>query len=202
MVYIIKTHWAGLQGGPGITQLAFDTEVEGSFISDAQAQVVVDAMRAFWNGINNEIPNDVSLTVNPVIDGFVTATGVLYVSYQAPTPPTAVSGFSSSAYSAASGAKIKLATAGIKNNRRVRGSIFLVPLATNAYDTNGSVASAIGTQVASAWTTFKAALAAEGLELGVWSRPIGGIPGTGGSFHPLTGMSVGSKVAVLRGRRD
>lgn len=201
MVYIVKTHWAGLQGGPGITQLAFDTIEEGNFLSAESAQDVVNAMRSFWVAINNEIPNDVSLTVDPVIDAFVDATGVLTTSFQAATPPTAVTGASASSYSAASGAKIRLSTAGIKNNRRVRGAIFLVPLSSNAYDSNGSVASSIGTQVASGWTALNASMALEGLTFGVWSRPIGGIPGTGGSFHPLTGMSVGSKVAVLRGRR-
>lgn len=202
MPYIVRTTWAGLQGGPGITQMAIESDPPGGFIDATQAQTVVNAVRSFWQSIATDIPNDVSLTVQPLIDFYVTATGELGGPIAAPTPPTAVTGSSAGAYSAASGGKIKLTTAGIKNNRRVRGAIFLVPLATGAYDTNGSVASALGTSVGSAFATLKTALTALNLQLGVWSRPIGTPPGVGGSFHAVTSVSVPSKVAVLRGRRD
>lgn len=202
MPYIVRTTWAGLQGGPGITQMAIESDPPGAFLDAAGAQTVVNAVRSFWQSIATDIPNDVSLTVQPLIDFYVTADGTLGGPVQAATPPTAVTGSSAGAYSAASGAKIKLSTAGIKNNRRVRGAIFLVPLATGAYDTNGSVSSSLGTSVASAYATLNTALDGVNFSLGVWSRPIGTPPGVGGSWHEVTGVSVPSKVAVLRGRRD
>jgi hypothetical protein len=202
MVLIVKTTWAGLQGGPGITQMALDTDPPGNFIDAAQAQTIVNAVRTFWVDINNEIPNDVTLTVQPSIDSFATTNGELGSTITAATPPTAVTGASVSSYSAASGARIKLATSGIKNNRRVRGAIFLVPLSSNAYDNNGSVASSIGTQVAAAYATLNTALDGVGVSLGVWSRPSEVLVTSDGTWYPVTGVSVNSKVAVLRGRRD
>jgi hypothetical protein len=202
MVFIVRTTWAGLQGGPGITQMAFESDPPGNFIDATQAQTVVNAVRAFWNSIVSDVPNDVVLTVQPAIDSYATATGELGSTIVAATPPSSVTGGSASNYSAASGGKIKLLTAGIKNNRRVRGAIFLVPLGTGAYDSNGGVVSSLGTTVATAYATLATALAAENLSLGVWSRPVGTPPGTGGSWYPVTGVQVPTKVAVLRGRRD
>lgn len=202
MPFIVRTTWAGLQGGPGITQMAIEADPPGGFIDAAQAQVVVNAVRAFWNSIVSEVPNDVVLTVQAGIDSYSTATGELGPTIVAPTPPSSVTGGSASNYSAASGGKIRLLTAGVKNNRRVRGAIFLVPLGAGAYDGNGSVISSLNATVNTAYATLATALAAENLSLGVWSRPIGAPPGTGGSWYPLTGVQVPTKVAVLRGRRD
>lgn len=202
MPYIVKTHWSGLQGGPGITQMAIESDPPGGFIDAVQAQTVVNAVKQFWTASSLAIPNDVSLTVDPAIDFYVTATGELGTTVVAGSPPTAVTGASAGNYSAASGSKVRLLTSGIKNNRRVRGAIFLVPLTTDAYDGNGSITSTHRSQVVAAGVALSTSLAAENLDLGVWSRPKDGIPGTGGTWYPITGMQVNTKVAVLKGRRD
>lgn len=202
MVYIVKTHWAGLQGGPGITQMAFDFDPGGSFMTVEQVQEIVNAVRTFWNSINTDIPNDVTLTVDPAVDSFVTSSGNLVTTFVAPVPPSNVTGASASNYSAASGARIRLSTNGIKNNRRVRGAIFLVPLGSGAYDSNGSITGSLNTNVVAAGVTLSASLADEDIHLGVWSRPSEVGVTEDGTWYPITGMSVNTKVAVLRGRRD
>lgn len=201
MVYLVRTHWAGTSGGPGITQVAFDTDTEGTFLSNESAQVVVNAMRQFWLDINGTFSNDLTLTVDPVIDAYTASNGDLTTSFNAATPPAAVTGSSADAYSMASGYKVNILTTAIKNNRRVRGGFYVVPAVNNVYTTGGVISSSTITTVVAAAVTLQTAFAGEGLEIGVWSRPKGDPP-AGGSFHPTSGMSVNSKVAVLRGRRD
>jgi hypothetical protein len=202
VVYIVTTNWSGLQGGPGITQMAMATIDEGGFIDASTADIMVDAVAAFWNSIKSEIPNDVTLTVSGEVESFATATGELGSIITATSPPAAVVGGSALAYSAASGYKINIRTGDVKNNRRVRGSIFVVPSSINVYDNNGNVSSSVASAVATAQATLRTTLAGPNIELGVWSRPKGSPTPSGGSFHPTSGLDVSTKVAVLRGRRD
>ena len=202
MVYIVTTNWSGLQGGPGITQMAMEADPPGGFIDDATADIMVDAVAAFWNSIKSEIPNDVTLTVSGEVQMFATATGELGPIYTSATPPAAIVGGSALAYSAASGYKINIRTGDVKNNRRVRGSIFVVPSSINVYDNNGNVSSSVATAVSTAQATLRTTLAGPNIALGVWSRPKGSPTPSGGTFHETTGLDVSTKVAVLRGRRD
>lgn len=203
MVYIVTTNWSGLQGGPGITQMAMEIiGGGGGFIDDATADIMVDAVAAFWNSIKSEIPNDVTLTVSGEVPMFATANGELGPIYNSASPPAAIVGGSALAYSAASGYKINVRTGDVKNNRRVRGSIFVVPSSINVYDNNGNVSSSVATAVATAQATLRTTLAGPNIALGVWSRPKGSPVASGGTFHETTGLDVSTKVAVLRGRRD
>lgn len=201
MVYIVKTTWAGLQGGPGITQMALNPTVEGTFMDSETAGDITDAVRSFWQALVTNLPNEVTLTVQPTIDSYVTATGELGASITGDTVPAAVTGTNTTNYNAAAGYKIKILTDGIKNNRRVRGAIFMVPTGSDVYNATGSVDSFTIGQVNTAQTNLRTALAGLNYNLGVWSRPIGTPPGTGGTFHATTGLVASSKAAVLRGRR-
>ena len=46
-VGIVRTHWSGTSGGPGLTQLAVK-EGAGAFWTQTQAQNAVNAVRQFW----------------------------------------------------------------------------------------------------------------------------------------------------------
>lgn len=201
MVYIVKTTWAGLQGGPGITQMALEANPPGGFMDAATAGDITDAVRTFWQALVSQLPNEVSLTVQPTIDSFVTATGELGPSITGDTVPAVVTGLNTNTYNAAGGYRIRILTDGIKNNRRVRGAIFVVPVGGDQYNNAGSVDSFTISTVNTAQANLRTTLAGLNYDLGVWSRPVGTPPGTGGSFYPTTGLVVSSKAAVLRGRR-
>lgn len=201
MVYIVKTTWAGLQGGPGITQMAIDTIDEGGFMDVETAGDITAAVRTFWNALATQLPNEVSLTVQPTIDSFTTATGELGPSITGDTVPAVVTGLNTNTYNAAGGYRIQILTNDIKNNRRVRGAIFVVPIGGDQYNNAGSVDSFTISTVNTAQANLRTTLLGLNYELGVWSRPIGTPPGVGGSFHPTSGLAVSSKAAVLRGRR-
>lgn len=201
MVYIVRTEWAGLSGGPGITQMAFDVTPPGGFIDNETAEDMVNAVRSFWQGLVTHLPNEITLTVSPVVDSYVTSTGELVTSHQSPTSPAAVTGSNTNKYMMAAGYRINVLTAGISNNRRVKGAIFVVPVGSDVYNVTGQVDSFTVGQVNTAAVAFQTALAAINIDFGVWSRPTSPGPSSDGEFHPTTGMVVSTKGAVLRGRR-
>lgn len=206
MVHIIRTQWAGTSGGPGLTQLAIDL-TDSSFgpLSPGQAQSAVDAMRAYWDGIKAYLPDEIVLSVSPVVDYYLVHNAELAGSVSAPTTPVSVVGTSAAVFSMATGAKINLNTGVVRNGRRVRGSIYIVPSASSVMSTNGMATGVAKTALNTAGTSFRTALGAAGLKLGVWSRPIPEGKPKGprdGAWADVAAMECNEKLAVLRGRRD
>lgn len=203
-VSVIRTAWAGTSGGPGLTQL-FITEASGFFLTPTTAQTAVDAVRTFWNALVAQMPDDVSLTVSPVIDSYDELTGALIGSTSAATPPSSVTGTSAATFSMASGLKVNLNTGVIRFGRRVRGAIYVVPASQAVYATNGSIGSSVRTTVNSAASTLRTSLSTAGLPWVVYSRPkdaTATAPARVGAISLVSAAETNEKVAVLRGRRD
>lgn len=205
MVHLVKTTWSGLSGGSGITQLAIDT-TESTFgaLDAGDAQAAVNAVRAYWNTIANYLPNEVSLNVQPMIDYHLSHNGELAGSVTAAQSPAVVVGTNMGDYSMAAGLKVNLNTATIRNGRRIKGAIFLVP-AAGAFSNTGGAGQTPTTTINDAGTALRTALAAAGLKLQVWSRPVPEGKPHGprdGATADVTGMEVSPKTAILRGRRD
>lgn len=200
-VGIVRTQWAGTSGGPGLTQLAI-AEDTGGFWTATQAQNAVNAVRAFWNSVATYMPDEVVLTVSPVVDLYRETDNELIASEVAPTAPTSVVGLSTAIFSMASGMKVNLNTTTIRGGRRVRGAIYVVPAGSNAYTTGGAVASAVRTAVNTAGATLDSTLNSSGLKLVVWSRGRDLPTPKVGAISDVTSLEVNEKVAILRGRRD
>lgn len=198
---IVRTTWAGTSGGPGLTQLAFREATSNADLTNAECQAAVNAVRAFWNGIFGLIANEVMLTVQPVVDIYDLITGDLVGSETVPSPPGNVAGGDTGNYSMASGMKLNLNTGVIRNGRRVRGAIYIVPAGASAYGNNGMIAGAAKTSVNSAAATMKSAFTTAGIELLVWSRPSSTTAGDG-DVAEVSVMDCNEKSAILRGRRD
>lgn len=201
---IIRTAWSGTTGGPGLTQIAF-RDLDHDPISAAQAQSAVDAMRVFWVAVGAYIPDEIVLTVSPVIDSYDLVTGELEESVTAATPPASLTGSATQTYSMAAGFKVNLNTGVIRNGRRVRGGIYVVPAAANAWTTNGLVLGTARTAVNNAGNTFRTSLNTAGCEMLVWSRPIPEGQPNGprtGDVAVVSAFETNEKTAVLRGRRD
>jgi len=206
MVHIVRTQWTGTTGGPGLTQLAIDTTAS-SFgpLSAGQAQSAVDAVRAFWAALPTFLPDEVMLTVSPVVDYYLTHNAELAGSVSAATPPANVNGSSAAVFSMATGPKVNLNTSTIRNGRRVRGSIFIVPGASTTYSTNGVVVASARTAINTAGATLRSSLQTAGLKLVVWSRPLNADQPKGpreGAISDVTAVETNEKLAILRGRRD
>lgn len=205
MTHLVRTTWIGLSGGNGIQQFAIDT-VDSTFgpLSTSQAQSAVNAVRTFWFDIRGTLPNEATLTTLPQVDYYLTHTAQLSGSVTAPTPPAAVLGSSTAAFAAAAGYKVNLSTAVIRNGRRVRGSVFVVP-ACGVYTDTGTILGTTKTLVNTAGATMMSALATAGLKLVVWSRPIPEGEPNGprdGAMADVSLMETADKTAILRGRRD
>lgn len=200
-VGVVKTKWAGLSGGPGITQTAIHTAGSLDAWDGTLAQSAVNAVRAFWAAAPNTLPNELTLTVDATVDIYEIVTGELVESFTASSAPAAVSGTNTGSFSFATGAKVTCKTATIANGRRVRGAIFIVPCGSDVFDNTGQVSSTPRTNWITAANTMKTAITSAGLEMVVWSRPTTKGSNDGG-ISVITGFDVPTKGAMLRGRRD
>lgn len=206
MVHIVRTGWTGTSGGPGLTQFAIDT-TDSTFgpLSAGQAQSAVDAVRAFWLALAAQLPDEITLTVSPVVDYYLAHNAQLAGSASAATAPASVVGTNASVYSMATGPKVNLNTGVIRNGRRVRGSIYIVPGGSSTMGAAGMVNATSRTTINTAGTNLRTALNSAGLKLGVWSRPVPEGKPNGprdGAWSDVISFEVNEKLAILRGRRD
>lgn len=204
MVAIVRTEWSGTSGGPGLTQLAL-LGAAGGIWNPGGEQVAVDAVRAFWQSMVAFLPDELRLQVNPTVDVYDTGTGELIGSNTAGTAPAVVAGTSSASYAGGAGAKITWATGSIRDGRRVRGSTFIVPISSSVYTAVGTIGTATITSVNNASATLISALTTGTMSLAVWSRPREAtetLPARSGLAYDVESGSLGTKTAILRGRRD
>lgn len=204
-VALIRSAWSGTSGGPGVTQLFCRTGPEFGAITVEQATAATNAVRTFWTSMAPFLPNEIVISVSPVVDEYDVSSGSLIDSTVATSGTQAVQGTSAAIYSMASGVKINMQTGFVRNGRRVRGGIFLVPAGSNVYSDVGLIAGAARTTIGTAANKLIADFKTGNLELGVYSRPIAAGEKYGprlGAFAPYTASEVSEKVAILRGRRD
>lgn len=113
---------------------------------------------------------------------------------------TADAGFAGSGaqnYASGVGVRIVWGTGVIARGRRVRGSTFMVPICSNVYDVDGTIASgAFGGMVAAA-ADFASTMAGDAV---IWSRPSTS-GGSDGGTAQITSGTVPDKVSWLRSRR-
>lgn len=152
-------------------------------------------LHSFFSALTTWLPTSVHISFPAAGDSYNDVTGALTGSWTASTNADVVGG-SLDSYAAPAGACVTWNTAGIVNGRRVRGRTFIVPVARNGYDTDGTLAAALVNALDTAAANLVTASAGGLL---VWHRPVSG---SGGSAHPVTGHRVRDKIAVLRSRRD
>jgi len=202
VVALVRTGWSGTTGGPGVTQLHVEGITDPHTWDAAAAQIAVDAVRTFWDAIKAYLPNEIVLTVSPVVDVYDIISGDLVGSYSAATPPASVTGSATGVYSMASGMKINLNTGVIRNGRRVRGGIFVVPADGTAFTNGGVVAATPRTTMNTAVNTMRGTLVAANKQLVVYSRPVTTPTARDGATAAVNGAETSEKGAILRGRRD
>jgi hypothetical protein len=205
VVGVVRTNWSGTSGGPGLTQLAIEGITDPHTWDNAAAQTSVDAVRSMWSANVANLPDNIKLDVSPIVDVYNIQSGQLVGSYAATAIPAQVIGTSTAGFSHASGIKVNLNTGQIRNGRRVRGSVFIVPVQVGVFTTDGMVGSAIRTSFNGSFNTLKTTLASANKQIVVWSRPIPEGKPYGprlGATTPVASFETSEKGAVLRGRRD
>jgi hypothetical protein len=200
-VGIVRTHWSGTSGGPGISQFCFAGDDSFADWDGTIAGTLTAAVRTFWDTNKNTLPNEINLTVDPTVDIYGIVTGTLEQSFSAASAPAVVTGTNTGAYAMPSGAKINFRTTTIANGRRVRGGVFIVPCGSDVFDASGNVSSTPRTNWVNAALAMRTAAAAANLTHIVWSRPTTTTSNDGGGAA-VTSYDVPTKGAILRGRRD
>lgn len=204
-LYRIRTVWSGFPGAPGYTNLYFGT-------TDpllAGAGIAASAVRTFWNSLAGMIPNGASLQVEAAVAEIEDYSGEQVGELQVTPAPAVVTGTSSGAYTAPSGAVITWGTGAYRFGRKVKGRTYIVPLGAGSYDATGTLESShqSGLQAAAA------ALVGSAAHLVVYSRPraakaaerIDGsdaVDARVGASTGVTSATVADRAAVLRSRRD
>lgn len=204
-VAVVRTGWSGTSGGPGVTQMHVLGSNGFDELTAGQAQTAVNAVRQFWSAVSGYLPNEIVLITSPVVDQYDIASGELVSSVSAGTAPASVVGTSTAIFSMPTGVKMNLNTATIRNGRRVRGGVYIVPAASNVYSDAGAVSNATRTALNTAGAAMINSLTTAGLQLAVYSRPVpSGQPNgpRSGGVANVTTMEANEKAAILRGRRD
>lgn len=201
MVAIVRTNWDGTSGGPGLTQIAI---LGGPEFTAGLAASATNAMRNFWDAQKSLLPDELKLTVSPIVDVYNDSNGELVASFSSASVPAVVAGLSAGGYAGGVGYKVNWNTGVIRNGRRVRGSTFVVPAALTNFSATGTVAPATQGTVNTASQALIAALVSAGCPMVVWSRPLiveKAVTRPGASAGVIGGAT-GAKSAIMRGRRD
>jgi len=176
--------WTAGSGGLGTSTFHFDDAATG----------YAAAVRTFFSALVAELPTDVSISFPSEALLVDVASGEL-VGTESFAQPGSVTGTSTQAYAAPSGARVRWQTPDFVRGRRVTGATFIVPLRNGAYDLDGTLAAAFITTLGNAANTLRGAVGMQ-----VYSRPQAGL--SNGSIHGVTGSAVPDRVAILRSRRD
>lgn len=202
-IYQTTTVWSGASGLPGYTNLFF--EAPGADVA-AEIVSIADAVADFWTACAPALAGGVSLTTSAEIRQVNDATGILETLWAIVPAPSVVNGGGSGVGPSPAGACISWSTSEVHAGHVVRGRTFMVPIALNVFQSDGTLTSG-------ATTIFNDAavglIGHAGPNFVIWSRPYPGDPEAtppkpahdGASFPALTGICR-DKVAVLRSRRD
>ena len=192
----VRVDLTGFPGGPGVS----------TFYAIA-GPTLVPQVRTFYAAIISQMPAGVVAHVEDAGDSIDDTNGTIGGSWTV-APGTDANSTHSAAYAAASGGLVKWLTSTILDGHRLRGHTFIVPMAGDAFATDGGLlpgAAAILSNAAAALVTASAG------NLVVWHRPKHGPRPAAGGPRPVirvgghgvvTGSSVPTKSAVLRSRRD
>lgn len=192
----IRSVFTGFPGGPGVATMY-----------SVNTATLAASVRAFWQAIAGALPGDVHIQVEGFGDLLEDTTGALTGAWSTATPAI-VNGTSGAPYMAPAGAVINWVSATILDGRRVRGRTFVVPIAGEAEQVDGSLsAGVLGTLSGAA----SGLVIAEAGGFCIWHRPRAAKPADGsrpavtaraGGHALVTSHSVPDLVAVLRSRRD
>jgi len=190
----VVAQWGGFPSAPGFTNLYFDSAIVGT----PSANEAAARARQLFEAMKGQFPDGVTITISPQVAEIDDATGQQQDEFTATTTGLPVPGTGVANRSAPSGACINWRTSTFVNGRRLRGRTFLVPLSTNAYQTDGTLEAGTLTVLRAAAVAYLTDAVGPSAKPVVWHRPIGG---AGGSSALITASAVTDVAAILTSRR-
>lgn len=195
-MFRVTARWSGFQGAPGYSNFYFGSGfLDGGLLGD-EAELLAGRVRDAFDEISTLLPTGVRINIDPEVPIIDSDSGTIQ-SFNSIDPPPHVAAGARSDYAGPAGAVVTWRTNDLRNGRRIRGRTFIVPLATQSFESDGTLES----DSLTALRAFADTLMGSSLDgdFGVWSRPGAG---GGGVFASVVGYSVPDMVAVLRSRRD
>lgn len=180
----MMVEWSGGAGLPGVNVV----------YNDGTSTDAIADLNTFFAAVDAFIATGITVRTPSSGDNIEDSTGTLIGDWSGASGST-FTGSGGATYAAGVGVRLQLNTSGIKNGRRVRGGMFICPLAAGAYDAQGTLDDGDRAAIQSAAD----ALAAAG-NLVVWSRP-NPFGSSNGSSHPVTSITVPDRITALRSRR-
>lgn len=188
----VRAQWSGFNGAPGYSQFHFQSSTGEPDAAGDRALV-----HQFFAAVDNWLASPVRISVDSTVEILDSATGQLIDYADDDTELPQLTGGSSGAYSAASGAVVNWLTNTVVGGRRLRGRTFLVPASPAAYQSDGTLDPTALTALNNGASILSGAGFSSGF--GILSRPAGGGQI---SFGEVTGHRIPDMAAVLRSRRD
>jgi hypothetical protein len=195
----IQYHMSGDIGGIGVSRFRF----LGSSTTPSTADVAAAAaaVKGLFSAMASYLPQQIQWTCASTANVFDAATGLVQGPLVVSPLPTVVSGSLSGNYPAGVGARLTWKTGTIHGRRLIRGTWYLVPLASGGFQSTGAVGGGVVTGMANAASAYLSAMNTANLTPVVWHRPP---PKTesGGVVAAITAYTVSSTPAGLRSRRS
>lgn len=148
-----------------------------------------------FEGMQSLFPSSVTINIPGVGDVLDSDTGEIVTGWSDGAASTWVGSASNNNYAAGVGARIIWTTNGRTNNRRVRGTTFLVPISVANYDTDGTLTSTAYNVIND---NADALVTAADNSLVVWTRPNSE---HGGAINSVLSAAPADKSSWLRTRK-
>lgn len=194
----VKVNWTGFVGSPGYTNLIFEPTVESDPITQTLVDAAVTKVQTWVSSLRLDLPPAVVTGIDPQVAELDEQTGEIVGFWNATVSAAAPGTSATTTFTSGSGFCISWSTQGVRKGRRVRGRTFVVPIAGNMYEADGSLNNARLT----AWKTNADVLAgdANGIRLVIYARTPGAIIPDGGAYDVIS-STIKDRPAFLTSRR-
>jgi len=197
-VSVVTALWNGFSGAPGYSRFHF-----AELTNDAMRSGAGAAVRSFFFGFASVLMSSWSIAVQPTVQTFDAATGLLQGEAGMGTPPATMpgTGATTTIFEGGSGTVINWLTGQVHAGKKIRGRTFLVPLLSTAFSSDGTLGSATQNSII---TAGNALVSTSGITSVVWSRQWDTSKPphqTGGFLTNVNSVAVPDRAAQLRTRR-
>lgn len=187
----VRVTWGNWSGAPGLSTFYFGS-----------SSIDMTALRTFWDAIKSNIPSGITIQVPNTGDQIQDTTGQISGVWGGGPSQSVVTCTGAGSYAGATGPVVEWLSSAVIAGHRPQGKTYLVP-GVGTFDSNGSLGTAVITQIQ---TAAQALITAYAGEMKVLSRPF--VPPTGSTKPPRPGVAstiiaarVPDLAAVLRSRR-
>lgn len=191
----VRTTLSGWEGGPGLATFYFLTPLQNV---DAAARCVSYVHSLFTGALAGMYPTSVLASVQGDVDVLEPGTGAITDTLTAPAPATAAGQGGAGKAPPAVAGLLRLSTSTFIAGRRVRGRVFVSPLAAAVVTSDGLMSNGAADGKATLLAAMDALMDPGDIWV-VWHRPKLKL---GGQACPITATSMPYKLAVLTSRRD